>query len=146
MAVVIVVLVIVLAIICICIRCSVKKAYSRRNSSRKSSSKPSEVDMPIDPEMVCSDTKTPMLPNSLSTNSTFMPHDGHKPNHRYTTQSSVPGYFESCGFDQPTSTLSSKYSYNPTALHTSMHQTHNPSKHLSGQQNQYDMDSCLTSL
>ena len=144
LAVVIVVLIIVLVTICICIRCTVKKMRSRRNSSRKTSSKPSEADMPIDPEMVCSDTKTPMLPNSQSTNSTFMPYE-QQHSGRYG-QTLEPNRFKPVGFEQPSSTLSSKYSYN-SPLHSSLHQSNDPSsRYLSSQQNQYGMDSCLTSL
>ena len=138
MGVVVTVLIIVLVIICVCIRCTMKKITTRRNSSRKASTRPSEADVPIDPEMVCSDTKTPMLAHSQTGNSTFLPYDYQRAN-RYSELPSVPPAFET-GFDHPTSTMSSKYSYN-SPLHSSLHHTKQAPS-----QDPYDLGSCLTSL
>ncbi|KAF6018449.1 eat-18 [Bugula neritina] len=145
MGVVILLLVIVLAIICVCVRCSVKKSASRRNSSRKSSSKPSDIQLPmIESDIVYNDrlSKTPMLPKSVSINSsTFSPYDPMLQDGIYKGQQLAP--VPDNVFEQ--STLSSKYSYNPS-LHTSLHRPQSDKYFSSPTHQKYDMDSCLTSL
>ncbi|XP_067945830.1 suppressor of lurcher protein 1-like isoform X2 [Watersipora subatra] len=142
MAVVIVILIIVLIAICVCIKCTSKKPKTRQHSLQKSS-KPSEADMPMDLEMVGSDTKTPMLPPSISTNSTFMPYD-HQMNNTYSRHMAAPADYMLTDYDHASSTLSDKRSFSP--LHSSIHQSMGLPKYHSDNHHLYAADGRLTNI
>lgn len=152
MSAVIVMLIIVLATICACIRMSVAKSRTRRNSSRKTSSRPSDSQLPMDPELICHDrlSKAPMLPSSHSTNSSsFNPYDStsdHQTAHRFTTQNSIQKSYEPIMFAPSLYATSSKYSYSTAMQHSPSHQIDDSHKFSLPHQNQYDTGSCLTSL
>ena len=130
--VVIFVLLTVLITICACIRCSGRKKLQER----KQSSSPSHL--VHDPELVYHDrlSKAPMLPNSLSTNSSFNPYDPNSLGPLYDPQPQVNMY-EPMPYEHH-STMSSKNSYNTVS--------NRPDSKFLHRQAPYDMDSCLTSL
>lgn len=135
-AVVIFALVLLLVTICICIRRG-ENNKRRRAAAKKKKAKKTQH-MSHDPELVCHDrlSKAPMLPTSLSTNSSFNPYEPPNTAQKYEPQPMINQY-EPVPYDHH-STLSSKYSYNTVS--------NRPDSRFLHRNSPYDMDSCLTSL